>query len=248
MNRITYISENTRQLMQGSTEVQELASVAYRTAASLEEKLHRFSLLTSSIEQNGICVSVEESEKLDCYNTSIRLKHHSDSLTLGIASDGTIFMLLASTWDYSGDTPKLHLFHLDEMLTSSLSNELKAVARVVIYMGLMDEYLADFLDSVDDILTKEKLSAEIETVDGRTQAILADTESTEDELSVSLGFSEQGIPYAVATNYQLNKDCKPCQTAELPANVFLCFPDDLHKYLSNEAVKRIVAQYMNWNV
>ena len=248
MNRITYISENTRQLMQGSTEVQELASVAYRTAASLEEKLHRFSLLTSSIEQNGICVSVEESEKLDCYNTSIRLKHHSDSLTLGIASDGTIFMLLASTWDYSGVTPKLHLFHLDEMLTSSLSNELKAVARVVIYMGLMDEYLADFLDSVDDILTKEKLSAEIETVDGRTQAILADTESTEDELSVSLGFSEQGIPYAVATNYQLNKDCKPCQTAELPANVFLCFPDDLHKYLSNEVVKRIVAQYMNWNV
>lgn len=248
MNRITYISENTRQLMQGSTEVQELASVAYRTAVSLEEKLHHFSLLTSSIEQNGICVSVEESEKLDCYNTSIRLKHHSDSLTLGIASDGTIFMLLASTWDYSGDTPKLHLFHLDEMLTSSLSNELKAVARVVIYMGLMDEYLADFLDSVDDILTKEKLSAEIETVDGRTQAILADTESTEDELSVSLGFSEQGIPYAVATNYQLNKDCKPCQTAELPANVFLCFPDDLHKYLSNEVVKRIVAQYMNWNV
>lgn len=157
-------------------------------------------------------------------------------------------MLLASTWDYSGDTPKLHLFHLDEMLTSSLSNELKAVARVVIYIGLMDEYLADFLDSIDDILTKEKLSAEIETVDGRTQAILADTESTEDELSVSLGFSEQGIPYAVATNYQLNKDCKPCQTAELPANVFLCFPDDLHKYLSNEAVKRIVAQYMNWSV
>ena len=157
-------------------------------------------------------------------------------------------MLLASTWDYSGDTPKLHLLHLDEMLTSSLSNELKAVARVVIYIGLMDEYLADFLDSVDDILTKEKLSAEIETVDGRTQAILADTESTEDELSVSLGFSEQGIPYAVATNYQLNKDCKPCQTAELPANVFLCSPDDLHKYLSNEAVKRIVAQYMNWNV
>lgn len=247
MNRITYISENTRQLMQGSTEVQELASVAYRTAVSLEEKLHHFSLLTSSIEQNGICVSVEESEKLDCYNTSIRLKHHSDSLTLGIASDGAIFMLIASTWDYSGDTPKLHLFHLDELLTSSLSNELKAVARVVIYMGLMDEYLADFLDSVDDILTKEKLSAEIETVDGRTQAILADAESTEDELSVSLGFSEQGIPYAVATNYQLNKDCKPCQTAELPANVFLCFPDDLHKYLSNEAVKRIVAQYMNWN-
>lgn len=248
MNRITYISENTRQLMQGSTEVQELASVAYRTAVSLEEKLHRFSLLTSSIEQNGICVSVEESEKLGCYNTSIRLKHHSDSLTLGIASDGAIFMLLASTWDYSGDTPKLHLFHLDEMLTSSLSNELKVVARVVIYIGLMDEYLADFLDSIDDILTKEKLSAEIETVDGRTQAILADTESTEDELSVSLGFSEQGIPYAVATNYQLNKDCKPCQTAELPANVFLCFPDDLHKYLSNEAVKRIVAQYMNWSV
>lgn len=248
MNRITYISENTRQLMQGSTEVQELASVAYRTAVSLEEKLHHFSLLTSSIEQNGICVSVEESEKLDCYNTSIRLKHHSDSLTLGIASDGAIFMLIASTWDYSGDTPKLHLFHLDELLTSSLSNELKAVARVVIYMGLMDEYLADFLDSIDDILTKEKLSAEIETVDGRTQAILADTESTEDELSVSLGFSEQGIPYAVATNYQLNKDCKPCQTAELPANVFLCFPDDLHKYLSNEAVKRIVAQYMNWSV
>lgn len=248
MNRITYISESTRQLMQGSAEVQELASVAYRTAVSLEEKLHRFSLLTSSIEQNGICVSVEESEKLDCYNTSIRLKHHSDSLTLGIASDGTIFMLLASTWDYSGDTPKLLLFHLDELLTSSLSNELKAVARVVIYIGLMDEYLADFLDSVDDILTKEKLSAEIETVDGRTQAILADTESTEDELSVSLGFSEQGIPYAVATNYQLNKDCKPCQTAELPANVFLCFPDDLHKYLSNEAVKRIVAQYMNWSV
>ena len=239
MNRITYISESTRQLMQGSAEVQELASVAYRTAVSLEEKLHRFSLLTSSIEQ---------SEKLDCYNTSIRLKHHSDSLTLGIASDGAIFMLLASTWDYSGDTPKLHLFHLDEMLTSSLSNELKAVARVVIYIGLMDEYLADFLDSVDDILTKEKLSAEIETIGGRTQAILADTESTEDELSVSLGFSEQGIPYAVATNYQLNKDCKPCQTAELPANVFLCFPDDLHKYLSNEAVKRIVAQYMNWNV
>lgn len=234
--------------MQGSAEVQELASVAYRTAVSLEEKLHRFSLLTSSIEQNGICVSVEESEKLDCYNTSIRLKHHSDSLTLGIASDGAIFMLLASTWDYSGDTPKLHLFHLDEMLTSSLSNELKAVARVVIYIGLMDEYLADFLDSVDDILTKEKLSAEIETVDGRTQAILADTESTEDELSVSLGFSEQGIPYAVATNYRLNKDCKLCQTAELPANVFLCSPDDLHKYLSNEAVKRIVAQYMNWNV
>lgn len=248
MNRITYISESTRQLMQGSAEVQELASVAYRTAVSLEEKLHRFSLLTSSIEQNGICVSVEESEKLDCYNTSIRLKHHSDSLTLGIASDGAIFMLLASTWDYSGDTPKLLLFHLDELLTSSLSNELKAVARVVIYMGLMDEYLADFLDSVDDILTKEKLSAEIETVDGRTQAILADTESTEDELSVSLGFSEQGIPYAVATNYRLNKDCKPCQTAELPANVFLCSPDDLHKYLSNEAVKRIVAQYMNWNV
>ena len=248
MNRITYISENTRQLMQGSTEVQELASIAYRTAVSLEEKLHRFSLLTSSIEQNGICVSVEESEKLYCYNTSIRLNHHSDSLTLGIASDGAIFMLIASTWDYSGDTPKLHLFHLDEMLTSSLSNELKAVARVVIYIGLMDEYLADFLDSVDDILTKEKLSAEIETVDGRTQAILADTESTEDELSVSLGFSEQGIPYAVATNYQLNKDCKPCQTAELPANVFLCFPDDLHKYLSNEAVKRIVAQYMNWSV
>lgn len=112
----------------------------------------------------------------------------------------------------------------------------------------MDEYLADFLDSVDDILTKEKLSAEIETIGGRTQAVLADTESTEDELSVSLGFSEQGIPYAVATNYQLNKDCKPCQTAELPANVFLCFPDDLHKYLSNEAVKHIVAQYMNWNV
>ena len=248
MNRITYISESTRQLMQGSAEVQELASVAYRTAVSLEEKLHRFSLLTSSIEQNGICVSVEESEKLDCYNTSIRLKHHSDSLTLGIASDGAIFVLLASTWDYSGDTPKLHLFHLDEMLTSSLSNELKAVARVVIYIGLMDEYLADFLDSVDDILTKEKLSAEIETVDGRTQAILADTESTEDELSVSLGFSEQGIPYAVATNYRLNKDCKLCQTAELPANVFLCSPDDLHKYLSNEAVKRIVAQYMNWNV
>lgn len=248
MNRITYISESTRQLMQGSAEVQELASVAYRTAVSLEEKLHRFSLLTSSIEQNGICVSVEESEKLDCYNTSIRLKHHSVSLTLGIASDGAIFMLLASTWDYSGDTPKLHLFHLDEMLTSSLSNELKAVARVVIYIGLMDEYLADFLDSVDDILTKEKLSAEIETVDGRTQAILADTESTEDELSVSLGFSEQGIPYAVATNYRLNKDCKLCQTAELPANVFLCSPDDLHKYLSNEAVKRIVAQYMNWNV
>lgn len=54
MNRITYISESTRQLMQGSAEVQELASVAYRTAASLEEKLHRFSLLTSSIEQNGI--------------------------------------------------------------------------------------------------------------------------------------------------------------------------------------------------
>lgn len=73
MNRITYISESTRQLMQGSAEVQELASVAYRTAVSLEEKLHRFSLLTSSIEQNGICVSVEESEKLDCYNTSIRL-------------------------------------------------------------------------------------------------------------------------------------------------------------------------------
>lgn len=166
MNRITYISESTRQLMQGSAEVQELASVAYRTAVSLEEKLHRFSLLTSSIEQNGICVSVEESEKLDCYNTSIRLKHHSDSLTLGIASDGAIFMLLASTWDYSGDTPKLHLFHLDEMLTSSLSNELKAVARVVIYIGLMDEYLADFLDSVDDILTKEKLSAEIETIGG----------------------------------------------------------------------------------
>lgn len=177
-----------------------------------------------------------------------RITYISDSLTLGIASDGAIFMLLASTWDYSGDTPKLHLFHLDEMLTSSLSNELKAVARVVIYIGLMDEYLADFLDSVDDILTKEKLSAEIETIGGRTQAILADTESTEDELSVSLGFSEQGIPYAVATNYQLNKDCKPCQTAELPANVFLCFPDDLHKYLSNEAVKRIVAQYMNWNV
>lgn len=43
MNRITYISESTRQLMQGSAEVQELASVAYRTAASLEEKLHRFS-------------------------------------------------------------------------------------------------------------------------------------------------------------------------------------------------------------
>lgn len=248
MNRITYISESTRQLMQGSAEVQELASVAYRTAVSLEEKLHRFSLLTSSIEQNGICVSVEESEKLDCYNTSIRLKHHSDSLTLGIASDGTIFMLLASTWDYSGDTPKLLLFHLDELLTSSLSNELKTVARVIIYMGLMDEYLADFLDSVDDILTKEKLSAEIETIGGRTQAVISDTESTEDELSVSLGFSEQGIPYAIATNYQLNKDCKPCQTAELPANVFLCFPDDLHKYLSNEAVKRIVAQYMNWSV
>lgn len=53
MNRITYISESTRQLMQGSAEVQELASVAYRTAVSLEEKLHRFSLLTSSIEQNG---------------------------------------------------------------------------------------------------------------------------------------------------------------------------------------------------
>ena len=49
MNRITYISESTRQLMQGSAEVQELASVAYRTAVSLEEKLHRFSLLTSSI-------------------------------------------------------------------------------------------------------------------------------------------------------------------------------------------------------
>ena len=158
MNRITYISESTRQLMQGSAEVQELASVAYRTAASLEEKLHRFSLLTSSIEQNGICVSVEESEKLDCYNTSIRLKHHSDSLTLGIASDGAIFMLLASTWDYSGDTPKLHLFHLDEMLTSSLSNELKAVARVVIYIGLMDEYLADFLDSVDDNRSEEHTS------------------------------------------------------------------------------------------
>lgn len=248
MNRITYISESTRQLMQGSAEMQELASVAYRTAVSLEEKLHRFSFLTSSIEQNGICVSVEESEKLDCYNASIRLKHHSDSLTLGIASDGAIFMLLASTWDYSGDTPKLLLFHLDELLTSSLSNELKTVARVIIYMGLMDEYLADFLDSVDDILTKEKLSAEIETIGGRTQAVISDTESTEDELSVSLGFSEQGIPYAIATNYQLNKDCKPCQTAELPANVFLCFPDDLHKYLSNEAVKRIVAQYMNWSV
>lgn len=248
MNRITYISESTRQLMQGSAAVQELASTAYRTAVSLEEKLYRFSLLTSSIEQNGICVSVEASDKLDCYNASIRLKHHSDSLTLGIASDGTIFMLLASTWDYSGDTPKLHLFHLNEMLTSSLSNELKAVARVIIYTGLMDEYLADFLDSVDDILTEEKLSAEIETVGGRTQAVLSDTENTEDELSVSLGFSEQGIPYAVATNYQLNKDCKPCQTAELPANVFLCSPDDLHKYLSNEAVKRIVTQYMNWNV
>ncbi len=194
------------------------------------------------------------------YQATAELKHNGTTVTLFANKDGDLSAMTASKWNRSKDaTPKLMLYKQDEIATAPINRDMKAIANHIQESGFIqgkdskENALYSFCVEANQYFTanSDKVANDKGEIVNNAYAQYKNDEYGEkvtiynhtDNVAVELGNTRDGSPYAVAINYDLNKEFEPRKEGEAPAKAFINNKEDLEQFIEQPEVKDMVADF-----
>lgn len=204
------------------------------------------------------------------YKATAEIKHNGTTLTLTAkedVSDGAKFVAMtASKWDRPRDgSPKLKFYKQDEIQSAYINKDIKEIAAFIQENGMVqakedrgnENSLKNFAYEANQYFNAntEKVPNENGELVNNAYAKYSNDDYGEkvtifnhtDNTAVELGETNDGNKYAVAINYDLNKEFEPRQQGEAPAKAFLNNEKDLENFIDLPEIRDAVAEYKGFS-
>lgn len=204
------------------------------------------------------------------YKATAEIKHNGTTLTLTAkedVSDGAKFVAMnAQKWDRPKDgSPKLNFYKQDEIANAYINKDIKAIAAHIQEQGFITEKSdrsALIQNSLQQFAVEanQYFNANTEKVPNENGELVNNAYAKyskdnygervtlynhTDNTAVELGETSGGDKYAVAINYDLNREFEPRQQGETPAKAFINNKKDLENFIDLPEIREAVAEYKN---
>lgn len=203
------------------------------------------------------------------YKATAEIKHSGTTLSLTAKEDvteGAKFVAMsASKWDRSNGTSRLNFYKQDDIANAPINEDIKAIANFAKENGFIEKRetkvmgspLKEFTIQANRYFSanSEKVVNENSELVNNAYAKYEDGNYGErvtlynhnDNTAIELGTTSGGDKYALAINYDLNRDFKSRQQGEKPAKVYINKAEDVDKFVDLPEIKDIVTEFKNFN-
>lgn len=201
------------------------------------------------------------------YKATAEIKHNGTNLCL-IAkeniSDGVKFAAMtASKWDRNNATPKLNFYKQSDIANAPINKDIKEIASFIEKNNFIEKredkssQLKDFsvqanqyFNANTDKVPNENgdlvnnAYAKYENGNYGEKVIL---KNHNDNVAVELGVTSKGDNYALAINYDLNKEFELRQDKEAPAKVYINNTEDLEGLVELPEIKDAITEFKGFS-
>lgn len=198
------------------------------------------------------------------YKATAEIKHAGTILTLTAKediSDGAKFVAMtASKWDRSSGSPKLNFYKQDAIATAPINKDIKQIAAFAQAQGFIEQReekeqsaLKTFAYEANQFFnanTEKVANTNGELVNNAYAKYVQDDYGEKvmlynhtDNTAVELGMTSSGDKYAVAINFDLNRDFDPRQETEPPAKAYINKASDLEQFIDLPEIRDAVAEF-----
>lgn len=199
------------------------------------------------------------------YKATAAIKHNGTTLTLTAkenVSDGAKFVAMNATkWDRSNGKPEFKFYKQDEIQNAYINKDIKEIAAFIQENDIVQKKedrgnegsLKNFAYEANQYFNAntEKVPNENGELVNNAYAKYSNDDYGEkvtiynhtDNTAVELGETNDGNKYAVAINYDLNKEFEPRQQGEAPAKAFINNEKDLENFIDLPEVREAVAEF-----
>lgn len=200
------------------------------------------------------------------YRATAELKHNGTTLTFTAkedVSDGAKFVAMtASKWNRSPDhPPKLNFYKQDAIATAPINKDIKQIAAYAQAQGFIEQRedsrersaLENFSYEANMFFNAntEKVANENGELVNNAYAKYTKNDYGEkvtlynhtDNTAVELGVTNSGDKYALAINFDLNRDFTLRNDGEAPAKAYINKASDLEQFIELPEIRDVVAEY-----